>query len=183
MRTTTLQIARFPAFLLLGLLLFQSAGWQLAWQGMHWNARLEARNALFQEHNLPEKTFSKAFFAQIRVDKKEIRLEGFLYDFYTVTETVDSIRVALYHDQKEQALLSVLGHLFQSGEESGQSSAPGLIHWLAQSLGVSFIVPPVIVWPTKPVLACGKPYFHTYSRGAQFVPGVFAPPPEGVSNC
>ncbi|HAD13586.1 MAG TPA: hypothetical protein DCF33_14255 [Saprospirales bacterium] len=179
MHTTALQKVRFPAILLLGLLLFQSAGWQMAWHGMHWNARWEARNALFQDNNLPEKTFSKAFFAQIKVDKKEIRLEGFLYDFYTVAETEDSIRVALYHDHKEQALLSALGHMFQSGEQSGQSSAPFLNHWLALSLGVAFLVPPVPVWPKLPVLALSRAVFPACSWGTQFVPGVFAPPPEG----
>jgi hypothetical protein len=179
MRTTTLQIARFPVILLLGIVLFQSAGWQMAWHGLRLSARLEARDRLFQDDTLPEKTFSKAFFTQIKVDKKEIRLEGFLYDFYTIAETEVSIRVALYHDYKEQHLLSSLSHFFQSRGKSGQPSAPGLIHWLAQSLGAAFIIPSEHLLPILPVLAFSRPVFPVYSWGTQFIPGVFAPPPEG----
>jgi hypothetical protein len=167
----------------LGLLLlvaFQSAGWLMAWQGMHWTARLEARRVMFSGNAMPEKTFSKSFFAQIKVDRKEIRLDGHLYDFRTLAESADSIRVALYHDQKEEALLSALGQLFQSGEDSGNASAQHLAKWLAQNLGASFLTPSSPMLPALLVFVFNKPMFSIEQVDAQCTPGIFAPPPEVV---
>lgn len=152
----------------------------MAWQGMRWTARLEARRVMFSGHSMPEKTFSKAFFFQIKVDRKEIRLNGHLYDFRTVAESADSIRVALYHDQKEEALLSALGQLFQSGEDSGSAPAQHLAKWLAQSLGTFFLTPSSPMLPTLLVFMLNKPMFTIERPDAQCTPGIFAPPPEAV---
>lgn len=166
--------------MLLVLVAFQSAGWLMAWQGMRWTARLEARRIMFSGDSMPERTFSKAYFSKIKVDRKEIRLDGHLYDFRTLTETADSIRVALYHDQKEEALLSALGYLFQSGETSGNASAPHLAKWLAQSLGAAFLTPALPVLQVLPVFAFGMLIFYSKGPEAQCTPGIFAPPPEAV---
>lgn len=153
----------------------------MAWQGMRWTARLEARQMMFSGDSMPERTFSKAYFSKIKVDRKEIRLDGHLYDFRTLTETADSIRVALYHDQKEEALLSALGHLFQSGETSGNASTPHLAKWLAQSLGAAFLPPAIpTALPALPAYVLGALIFQSQEPDAQHTPGIFAPPPESV---
>ncbi|MBN8677724.1 MAG: hypothetical protein J0M29_05830 [Chitinophagales bacterium] len=167
-----------PAVLLLFLITFQSAGWLMAWQCMHWNVRLEARRILFAGEDLPERSFSKNYFDGIRVGRKEIRLDGHLYDYRKVSETADSIRVALYHDRHEEALFSTLDQLFQTGGFNGKSTVPALIKWLAQSLGACYMPPGDIILPFSSTLAFSRPVFLTYSWGAQFAPGVFAPPPE-----
>jgi hypothetical protein len=181
---------RFIALMLSATLAFQSVGWLVAWKGMQLAARLEAQGVLSQAGNSPEsfasinsplhrQTFSKNFLQSIKVDgKKEIVLDGRLYDYRMLAESGDSIQVLLYHDHHEQALLKALGQAFQSThKENAPSNAP-VVLWLAKWLGSAFLL------PEKPVVASGiapphqKQVFSAFLLVAQSAPGVFAPPPE-----
>lgn len=161
------------------LVAFQSVGWFLTWQGLRLGARFEAQRVLYQEEVLlQENTFHKDFFQKIKVDRREIRLNGHLFDFRVLAEFGDSIRVTLYHDQFEEALLSALGQVFQPGGGSKADSAPPVAVWLAQWLGSTFLL------PEKPMLSFGvEPHFqkHNFTKlvfAAQSAPSIFVPPPE-----
>ena len=175
----TQQRLPFAAVCLTAIIAFQSVGWLLAWQGLQFGARIEAQRVLFQGKNsIPERSFQQAFFQKIKIGRKEIRLDGQLFDFRILSETSDSVRVALFHDRHEQALLSTLGLVFQTEDNPNNPAIPPMVLWLAKWLGSAFLL------PEKPSFSPGfEPRFQQQSFTAlffmaQFAPGVFAPPPE-----
>lgn len=160
-------------------LAFQSAGWLLAWKGMQTEAQTNAQQALYQSgSDLQERIFEKGFFRSIQVEKNEIRLEGQLFDCRILDETGDSLRVALYHDLQEEALLSLLGSVFQSKDAAQGHTAPPMAIWLAQWLGSAFLLPENPALFVHPEPGLEKPGLEVSPFMAQSSPGVFAPPPE-----
>ena len=172
---------RIPVAVLLltAIIAFQSLGWLMAWKGLQFGAKMEAHKAL-QEHGntLIERTYHKDFIQKVKVGRKEILLDGQLFDYRVLADSGDSVTVHLYHDQKEQALFSLLGHVFNSGKDvNGLASHPvGL--WLAQWLSLVFLPTenPILDLPLK--LLFQKQNFATSFFKAQAAPCVFAPPPE-----
>ena len=216
--------------LLAATLVFQSVGWLLAWKGLQFGARFEAKQALFQKVNttdgvgedantgndgvgedantgndvgedantgtgdaktgnedaktgnrdadVSQGTFHKDFIQKIKVGRKEIVLNGHLYDYRILSESSDSVRLALYHDKHEQALLSALGQVFKSGENSKIPSSTPLALWLSKWLGSDFLLSEKSTVFFRLELRFQKQNFTTPSFSAQFAPSVFAPPPE-----
>ena len=239
--------------LLAATLLFQSVGWLLAWKGLQFGARFEAKQALFQKVNttdgvgedantgndgvgedantgndgvgedanignygvgedanignegvgedantgngdaktgnedaktgnrdadVSQGTFHKDFIQKIKVGRKEIVLNGHLYDYRILSESSDSVCLALYHDKHEQALLSALGQVFKSGEDSKIPSSTPLALWLSKWLGSDFLLSEKSTVFFRLELRFQKQNFTTPSFSAQFAPSVFAPPPE-----
>ncbi|MFN0033725.1 MAG: hypothetical protein ACKVUS_01575 [Saprospiraceae bacterium] len=167
------------AIFLASLVAFQSTGWLLVWQGLQLGARHEAQRSLSRmEKALPENTFHKDFFQKIKIGRKEILFNGQLFDYRILWENSDSIRLALYHDQYEQGLLSALGQVFEPKGSVEAGSPPPIAQWLAQCVGSAFLL------PEKPGLfpsveaRLQKHNFISLLFKAQFVPSVFAPPPE-----
>ena len=195
--------------LLAATLLFQSVGWLLAWKGLQFGARIEAKQALFQKVNttdgvgedantgngdaktgnedaktgnrdadVSQGTFHKNFIQKIKVGRKEIVLNGQLYDYRILSESSDSVCLALYHDKHEQALLFALGQVFKSGEDSKIPSSTPLALWLSKLLGSDFLLSEKSTVFFRLELRFQKQNFITPSFSAQFAPSVFAPPPE-----
>ena len=188
--------------LLAATLLFQSVGWLLAWKGLQFGARIEAKQALFQKVNttdgvgedantgnedantgnrdadVSQGTFHKDFIQKIKVGRKEIVLNGQLYDYRILSESSDSVRLVLYHDHHEQYLLSALGQVFKSGEDSKIPSSTPLALWLSKLLGSDFLLSEKSTVFFRLELRFQKQNFTTPSFSAQFAPSVFAPPPE-----
>ncbi len=179
MRSPVQQRLPLAAVLLTALIAFQSVGWLLAWQGLQFGAKIEAQKALFQGGNtLRECTFQKDFIQNIKVGRKEIILNGQLYDYQILLETADSVHVALYYDHHEHILLSALGQIFKSGEDEKIPSSKPSALWLAKCLGSTFLVPekPIVSSSAKPLFQ--RQHFAALLFAAQSAPSVFAPPPE-----
>ncbi len=162
----------------------------MAWKGLQLAARFEAQGVLSQAGNSPQgfagvnpplsrQTFSKDFLQSIQVNgKKEIVLDGRLYDYRMLAESGDSIQVLLYHDHFEQTLLKTLGQAFKTEKKENVPSNAPVVLWLAKWLGSAFLLPekPVVVSNLEHLLP--KQAFSAFILIAQSAPGVFAPPPE-----
>lgn len=161
---------------LYALLVFQAAGWFLASGMMQFQAKKVAHVAM----NLPETPFCTVtipveLLSKIRVGKKEIRLDGKLYDIKNQTVQGDSVTLRLYHDRHEEAILDALSGLILPGE--GPNAALPLQNWLVRWLGSAFLPPTLTVLNWTPIV------FSTHSfacllPAAQNTPGCFSPPPE-----
>ncbi|MBC7775539.1 MAG: hypothetical protein H7246_08870 [Phycisphaerae bacterium] len=179
MRHLIHQPARLAAVVLAAIVAFQSVGWLLAWEGLQFEARKEAQRVLFQGVNTLQKNiFHQDFFQKIKIDGREIRLDGQLFDYRILSEKGDSVLVVLYHDSKEEALLSALGQVFESEDNTNMPSSSPMALWLAKWLGSAFLL------PEKPAIASDiaarflRQNFATFLFAPQFAPSVFAPPPE-----
>ncbi|GEM_PF-1014448 len=183
----------FAALLLVGMLAFQSVGWLLAWKGLQLGAQFEAQRVLFQgentlnigaggDSNRFQQSFHKDFIEKIKVvGKKEFVLDGKLFDYRILAETEDSIKLSLYHDHHEQALLSALGQAFKSSQQTnGPSSAPVAL-WLAKWLGSAFMLPEKLEISINATSGFQKQTFISLLFAAQSAPSIFAPPPELVA--
>lgn len=167
----------FAAVFFAAMASFQSAGWFLAWKGLQIKARFEAEKSLFAENALLEsKTFDKDYFHQIKIGRKEIVFEAKLYDYRVLSETEDSLRVALYHDAHEQKLLSALGRVF--GAKLDSAPPTPVMTWLALWLGATFLLPAKNALPQW-VDGLYSPVFplHQLLR-QQAVQELATPPPE-----
>jgi len=135
-------------YTLLALILFQGAGWMLAWQAMQVHAKISAEVAVARPENPSlHLTLSIGLFQRVRVDRKEIRLDGNMYDIRSALFTRDSVHLELYHDKREQALFALLEpHIsFLADYSSTQSPVAA---WAAQWLVTPFVVPeqPMLVF-------------------------------------
>jgi hypothetical protein len=168
------------AFALSALLAFQAVGWFLAWGIQQSGAWHDAQRALSSpETPFREITLHHADIQKIKVGRKEIRLEGRLFDIRCAEKIGDSLRLSLYHDAAEEALLDALGQLLQPGGGSKAASAPPLARWLAQWLHAAYLLPrpPVLVHFEPPT---ARAHFGAPAPWkAQAAPSIFAPPPEG----
>lgn len=149
----TLRPVFFP-YALLALILFQGAGWMLTWQAIHFHAKISADIAV----SLPETpslrlTLSTSLFQRVRIDRKEIRLDGNLYDIKSAVFTGDSVQLELYHDKREQALFAMLRPHVSFLTDYSPTQIPPLAAWAALWLVTPFTVPvsPVIGFFSKEV--------------------------------
>lgn len=161
------------------LLLFQAGGWFLACGILQFQAKKVAHVALdLPETPLCTVTIPVDLLPEIRVGKKEIRLDGRLFDIKNQTVNGDSVTLRLYHDHHEEAVLNVIGQLLAPG--SGPNTAHFLLfqNWLAQWLCAAFLLPSaapgVQFGPDEMVPAS----FDCFMRHAQNAPDCFSPPPE-----
>lgn len=158
------------------LLAFQAAGWFLVGGALQMQAKKAAHLAM----DLPKTplkiiTIPVDVLQKIRVGKKEIRLNGNLYDIKKQTLSGDSATLTLYHDRHEQAVVDALSSVFSASPVTG----PLPLHqWVAQWLGAAFLLPPAA--PGIPAMPTEffSPIFHCPLRSTQHAPGCFSPPPE-----
>ncbi|MEO0007728.1 MAG: hypothetical protein RJA20_1924 [Bacteroidota bacterium] len=129
-------------YTLLALILFQGAGWMLAWQAMQVHAKIMAERAVARPVNPSLRlTLSIGLFQRVRVDRKEIRLDGNMYDIRSAVFTRDSVHLELYHDKREQALFALLEpHISFLADYSSTQASPVAV-WAAQWLVIPFVVP------------------------------------------
>lgn len=169
----------FATTALVLLVALQAVGWFAASGILQWQAKSAAQRAMHRSATvLHTVTLSLEHLARIRVDKKEIRLEGRLYDIKSQHITGDSAVLQIYHDRKEEALLAAIGQLLRPG--SPDNGALPLQGWLARWLGAVFLPPATM--PVLPELSasCMTHTFGCAQPATQYVPGAFAPPPENV---
>ena len=137
----------FFSYALLALILFQGAGWMLSWQAMQFHAKISADIAVsLSETPSLHLTLSTTMFQRVRIDRKEIRLDGNLYDIRSAIFTGDSVHLELYHDKREQALFALLKPHVSFLTDYSPTQIPPLAAWAAQWLVTPFTVPvtPVI---------------------------------------
>lgn len=168
------------AALLLVLVLFQCAGWLVAWHIARQEARrlmrfdLESTRTGDRHIVLPT-----AQLARLRAGKREIRYEGNLYDIRSHVVRGDSSWLTLRHDACEQYLFEALGELLDTGRSPGTAPLSPLRAWWAKWFGAVFLLPdprPVLVMAP----ADAKPLLFTYLMPtAQKMPSDWSPPPEG----
>lgn len=168
----------FYSYALLALILFQGAGWMLAWQAVQFHAKISADIAV----SLPETpslhlTLSTRLFQRVRIDRKEIRLDGNLYDIRSAVFTGDSVHLELYHDKREQALFALLKPHVSFLSDYSPIQAPPIAAWAAQWLVTPFIVPtaPVVSIFPEETCAC-RFYWIGYFPDA--LPADFFQPPR-----
>jgi len=169
------------AVLLTVLIAFQAAGWLLAWQGLLVGAKMEAQRTLLQEGTaFRQQIFHKDFIEKVKVGRKEIVLNGQLFDYKILSEQGDSLRISLLHDHKEEALFGVLGHVFKSEKGSRSDRSMPLTQWLAKWLCATFTLPQKPALPSEIALFLLNQNFDAPILKTQSTPGIFAPPPELV---
>jgi hypothetical protein len=159
------------------LIVFQGIGWFMAWQMMHWQARFEAQRVLLKE-NTPLETvvITQEQFEKAKLDKREIRLNGNLYDIRSKTVSGDSVRLELYHDRHEESLLAMLGiHFSKLDTASGNDSMP-LALWVAQWLGSAFILPTASPLPACTGSLALRDYPFQFPHTREIADCPFAPP-------
>jgi hypothetical protein len=165
-----------PVFLLT-LVLLQGMGWFLAWQGVQWQAKIAAHKALFRENTaFVAVTLTQNHFQKIKADKREVRLNGNLYDIRSSSIAGDSIHLVLYHDKREQALYDLLGVHFSQLDNAATGKPNPVSFLVAQWLGAAFLPPDAIVLPII-VLRQKKAAFHwghPHTEGIHLLP--FIPP-------
>ncbi|MCE7921581.1 MAG: hypothetical protein DYG98_00835 [Haliscomenobacteraceae bacterium CHB4] len=158
------------------LLAFQAAGWFLVGGVLQFQAKQVAHIAMdLPETPLKIVTLHWDVIQKIRVGKKEIRLNGNLYDIKKQTVSGDSATLTLYHDRHEQAVMDALSGVFSAAPVTG--SLP-LHQWLAQWLGAAFLLPPAASGIPAIPGEFFSPIFHCSLRSTQHAPGCFSPPPE-----
>lgn len=119
-------------------------------------------------------TISAADLAQRWIGKREIRLADHVYDVLDQIPQGDSVRLELYHDQKEEALFQTLSSLLSTDH----STALPLRTWLLQWMGGVYLLPESPVLPRRldtQVISC----FHYRLMNAQHQPSQLIPPPKG----
>lgn len=160
---------------LLTLLLFQSAGWSLGGHILQWEAKSAASKATgCPETPLETLKIARTLLPKIRVDKHEIRYEGRLYDIISQEIKGDSVILTLYHDRHEEAVLHAIAGLIAP---DGNPHALPLQQWLAQWLGMAFLLPATNFPPFRETVLTA-PSFNCSTLVAQTAPGCFSPPPE-----
>lgn len=164
---------------LAALLVFQAAAWSLALSILQYQAKTAAHAALHRrETPLQTVTLAAGFLSKIRVGKKEIRLDGKLYDIKNQIVAGDSVKLLLYHDRYEEALLDGLDNLFVSGgNNSGAAQIPNLENWLAKWFGATYLLPetPELIQRQDIFF---RHFFISILPVAQAEPDCFSPPPE-----
>ncbi len=161
------------------LLFFQAAGWVLAYRVLQLEAKTEAKTALrHPETPLYTVTIPVSLLPRIRVDKKEVRLDGQLFDIKDQRISGDSVTLTLYHDRPEEKILQALGGRLAPGAGAGSAAVPPLQYWLSQWLGAAYLLPlaPEI---RLPAIISFQALFHCLLPVTQTGPGRFSPPPEG----
>ena len=160
---------------LAALLLFQAGGWFLASGILQMQAKTVAHFTMHcRETPLETVTLASSFLSKIRVGKKEIRLEGRLYDIKNQIINGDSVTLQLYHDRHEEAVLDAVGKLLSPDTAH---SLP-LQNWLAKWLSSTFLLPTMTLELSQNLCEIFSPHFHFLPLLAQNAPGCFSPPPE-----
>ncbi len=135
-------------------------GWFLAWQGLQWRAKIAAHEELFQENTaVTTVSLTQDFYQKIKVGKREVRLNGNLYDIRSSEVKGDSIRLVLYQDKHEQALYTLLGVHFSELDSATNSLPQPMSVLVAQWLGTNFLAPDCVVFPVAE-LDQNKAVFH-----------------------
>jgi len=161
------------------LLLFQAGGWFLASGILQMQAKMAAHATLHRrETPIETVTLAANFLSKIRVGKKEIRLEGRLYDIKSQAINGDSVTLQLYHDRHEEAVLDAVGKLLSPGAGSNAAHSLPLQNWLAKWLGSAFLLPTMTLELPQNLCEIFSPPFHFLPLLAQNAPGCFSPPPE-----
>lgn len=173
-----LPAAKQPFVVALGLLvMLQAGGWFAASGILQWQAKSAAQQMMHRPASpLQTITLSLEHLARIRIDKKEIRLDGRLYDIKHQQITGDSATLQIYHDRKEEALLYVIGQLLGPGR--GGSDTLPLQGWLARWLGTVFLLPPALPEIISVAAAIFSPVFACAPLATQHVPHTSTPPPD-----
>lgn len=167
---------------LLVLLVFQAIGWLVAWD----LARTDARRAAAQVLREPKghtswRTVSAAALRAAWVGKREFRLDGHLYDLRTILPRGrDSLLVELYHDAREETLVSALDALLHpawqtafSGQPRSQPLHLALLKWMSSP----FLQPDGLAGlPDRRVWA--QPLFSYHLPGSQLALSRQGPPPK-----
>lgn len=127
---------------------------------MQWQAKISADKVLFQENTaVTIITVTQDFFEQSKVGKREVGLNGNLYDIRSSEIRGDSIRLELYHDKDEQALYTLLGvHFFEFDSATNSQPQPMSV-LVAQWLGADFLAPECVALPLAG-LDQNKAVFH-----------------------
>lgn len=123
-------------------------GWFLAWQGLQWQAKIAAHTALFKDKTVVTTvTLAQKQYQKTKVGKREVRLNGNLYDIRSSIEKGDSIQLVVYHDKREQALFDLLGTHFSQHESATDDKPRPISLLVAQWLGAAFLPPDVATMP------------------------------------
>lgn len=120
----------------------------MAWQSIQIQSKYAAHKLLFQaETPVQEFVVSQDFYKASKIGRREITLNGNLYDIRSSEILGDSIRLVLYHDWHEQALYAILGVHFSRLNNGADPCSKPLAMWAAQWLGAAFILPDTLVIP------------------------------------
>lgn len=167
--------------LVLALLLlaaFQAGGWLLAWASLWFDARAAAYRAVSSpETTLVHCVLHRDAFVKARVERREVRLDGALFDIQQLAIRGDSVHLTLYHDWQEERLLNTLASLL--GAQSDPEQGAPLADWLASVLGAVFLLPEPPGWPQQPTERPAPQRLLPLAAvlRPQHTPGLPAPPP------
>lgn len=112
--------------ILLALLVFQTVGWLALWQLARQEARYHAEEVMrIQREHLVERILSTSNYRKSRAGKRELRLDGHMFDIASEEHRGDSVRLLLYRDIREEQLYSKMSQLLAPAFDAGPQSASG----------------------------------------------------------
>ncbi len=152
------------------------AGWILLWQMAQSNARQQAAWQMAKDvKSLEHIQLSMDALAAARVGRKEIRIDGRLYDIHSQRFFADSVHLVVYRDQAEESILNKIGSYFNSKDPQSGALFQGL--W-SKWAGWTYLLPlvPRLEMP-KVAEICPLPTTHC-NRLAMPYPDYPAPPPK-----
>ncbi len=158
-------------------------GWFLAWQGVQWQAKIAAHKVLFQENTaVSVVTLTQDFYQQSKVGKREIRLNGNLYDIRSSEVKGDSIRLVVYHDKHEQALYALLGIHFSQLDSATDGKPQPISVLVAQWLGAAFVAPDVVEMPVAEIDQSRAEFHWRFPETSGIHIPPFMPPQKGAKH-
>lgn len=160
-------------------MLLQGIGWRLVWMQAQYTARSESRQ--------PEQTAQKEIFKitlhgddweKNRVEHKEIRWKGHLYDVKSRQIQGDSVVLLLHHDAKEERLLALLEHILRPPAPFSSMSGHSLELWRTWMATV-YLRPEIPGWHLYNGSSQVKStFFYVGLRSLPFSEDIFSPPWE-----
>ncbi len=163
------------AYLLAFLLLLQGVGWFIAWKIAEADAKLVAFHTMNSKGSQMFVFRLSLFdFEKQRIDEREIRINGGLYDIKSCTALKDSVELLVYHDKHEEQLLRYLSKWM--GQTPGSQPEP-YAQLLGKWLQSVFVVPAALLLPhwEQP---SRQDHFIITSRPLIFAAAPHAPPPK-----
>lgn len=158
-------------------MLFQGIGWRLVWMQAQHTARGESRQ--------PERTARKEIFRitlhgddweKNRVEDKELRWEGHLYDVKSRQIQGDSVVLLLHHDAKEERLLALLEHILRPPAPFSSVPGPFLELWRTWMATV-YLMPDMPDWHLYSAPSPAKSaFFYVGLRSLPLSEDIFSPP-------
>jgi hypothetical protein len=166
---------RFPALLILAILVVNAAGFYIYFVIQLNQIRSEMIHTLkfLPDDQLTILKLAKEEYEDSRVDEHEVKVNGKMYDIARIEVKGDTLIIAAMHDEKEDNLMALLGEIISKPLKSDQPVPSAVIQFIT----LSFILPYDIFNFEN---SCQQKDFHSHYSFSEitFLPAFLTPPPR-----